>query len=157
MAIEKTDSSSPNTGEAKAQTRPEKRAPGIGYGYGYLKWVGQNGSHFGPEFASRVFFPNGNFAQILIFDPLRDLVIVYRYDAGPTSKLLSLSPLTAGSTGEGRAHVCDLSITADDGCHRLSPERPGPVTIQLSNYPIIQLSKSIRDSDTNGAPRGRCA
>jgi CubicO group peptidase (beta-lactamase class C family) len=63
-----------------------------GVGYGYLWWIGQNGWHFGQKFPGPVFSARGNFSQYLIVDPLRDLVIVHRYNAGPTSKLLSMGP-----------------------------------------------------------------
>ena len=54
-------------------------SPGVGYGY--LWWVGQNGWHFGQKFPGPVFSARGNYAQFLIVDPQRDLVIVHRFNA----------------------------------------------------------------------------
>jgi CubicO group peptidase (beta-lactamase class C family) len=63
-----------------------------GVGYGYLWWVGQNGAHFGQQFPGTVFSARGNFAQFLIVNPQRDLVIVHRFNAGLMNKLLSKGP-----------------------------------------------------------------
>ncbi len=65
-------------------------SPGVGYGY--LWWVGQKGWHFGQKFPGPVFSARGNYGQYMIVDPVRDLVIVHRVDAGLMTKLFSKAP-----------------------------------------------------------------
>lgn len=52
----------------------------------------ENGWHFGQKFPGAVYSARGNFAQFLIVDPLRDLVIVHRFNASPLNRLLSTGP-----------------------------------------------------------------
>ncbi|MES2949561.1 MAG: serine hydrolase [Pseudomonadota bacterium] len=75
---------------AESATSYSDTSPGVGYGY--LWWVGQRGKHFGQQFPGPVFSARGNYGQYMIVDPVRDLVIVHRVDAGLMTKLFSKAP-----------------------------------------------------------------
>lgn len=51
-----------------------------GLGYGYLWWVGRDRWHFQQRFPGPVFSARGHFGQVLLVDPVRDLVVVHRVD-----------------------------------------------------------------------------
>jgi CubicO group peptidase (beta-lactamase class C family) len=49
-------------------------------GYGYLWWVGEDGTQFGVSFKGRTFSARGARGQFMVVNPARDLVIVHRVD-----------------------------------------------------------------------------
>jgi CubicO group peptidase (beta-lactamase class C family) len=55
------------------------RVPFI-FGYGYLWWVGIEGSMFGADLPGKVFAAHGNYGQRVVVDPSLDLVIVHKFD-----------------------------------------------------------------------------